>query len=52
MARHMYIVSWGGESRIQIATSMDALWKRIRKLYYPGCVVTIEDDTTCRIYKR
>lgn len=52
MAKHMYIVSWGGESRIMMAANMDALWKRIRKQYYPGCVVTIEDDTTRRVYTR
>lgn len=46
MENHLYIVSWGGESKIMSAVSMDDLWKRIRRYYYKGCVVTIEDAET------
>ncbi len=49
---NMYIVSWGGESRIMFATSMDALWKHIRRNYIKGCVVTIEDADTRKTYTK
>ena len=52
MEKHMFIVSWGGESRIEVAVSMDALWKRIRKRYCPGCKVMIEDDHDRKVYTR
>ena len=49
---NMYIVSWVGESRVMVAASMDALWKRIRHNYTKGCVVTIEDADTRRTYTK
>ena len=49
---NLYIVSWGGESRIMVADSMDALWKRIRRNYPKGCVVTIEDAENRRNYTK
>ena len=52
MEEHLYIVGWGGEFTIVAATSMDALWKRIRRRYGKGCVVTIEDAETKKVYTR
>ena len=52
MENYLYIVSWGGESKIMSAASMDDLWKRIRRYYYKGCVVTIEDATTRKTYTK
>ncbi len=49
---NMYIVSWGDESRIMVATSMDALWKRIKRNYSKGCVITIEDADTRKTYTK
>lgn len=48
----LYIVGWGGEYKVMAATSMDALWERIKKNYFKGCVVTIEDAETRKIYKK
>ena len=52
MERHLYIVGWGGEFKIMSAISMDALWKRIKYRYGNGCIVTIEDDKTKKVYVR
>lgn len=48
----MYIVSWGGESKIQCAESMDALWKRIKRYYRKGDRVLIEDAETRKVYTK
>ena len=50
MENHLFIVSWGGESKIMSAASMEELWKRIRRYYHKGCVVTIEDAETKKVY--
>ncbi len=52
MEQHLYIVSWSGESKIMLATSMEALWKRIKRNYAKGMAVLIEDDKTKKVFRR
>ncbi len=50
MENHLYIVTWGGQCKVMAAPDMDSLWKRIRRNYYKGCVVTIEDADGKKTY--
>lgn len=52
MKQHLYIVSWGGESKVMQAPSMEVLWKRIKQNYMKGMAVLIEDDKERRVFRR